>query len=226
MKLVSCHQFPFRATMKETRIRREVSLTKGNRWDELKTNEEIKVAKEKVLDATIRVFNEKGLKFTMDDIAAEVSMSKKTIYVLFEDKQSLFMEMVSYCFDGIKRSEEKVLQNDQLSTVEKLRGILGVLPESYSDVNFSLLYELREKYPEIYEAVENRLENGWENTIELLERGMKEGVIRPINVALFKTVFEATLEQFFKRDVLVRNNITYADALREVVDILVDGIRA
>ncbi|MBE5901062.1 MAG: TetR/AcrR family transcriptional regulator [Lachnospiraceae bacterium] len=212
--------------MKETRIRREVSLTKGNRWDELKTNEEIKVAKEKVLDATIRVFNEKGLKFTMDDIAAEVSMSKKTIYVLFEDKQSLFMEMVSYCFDGIKRSEEKVLQNDQLSTVEKLRGILGVLPESYSDVNFSLLYELREKYPEIYEAVENRLENGWENTIELLERGMKEGVIRPINVALFKTVFEATLEQFFKRDVLVRNNITYADALREVVDILVDGIRA
>jgi len=212
--------------MRETRIRREVSLTKGNRWDELKTNEEIKVAKEKVLDATIRVFNEKGLKFTMDDIAAEVSMSKKTIYVLFEDKQSLFMEMVSYCFDGIKRSEEKVLQNPQLSTVEKLRGILGVLPESYSDVNFSLLYELREKYPEIYEAVENRLENGWENTIELLERGMKEGVIRPINVALFKTVFEATLEQFFKRDVLVRNNISYADALREVVDILVDGIRA
>lgn len=192
----------------------------------MKTKEEIKAAKEKVLDATIRVFNEKGLKFTMDDIAAEVSMSKKTIYVLFEDKQTLFMEMVGYCFDGIKRSEEKVLQNNQLSTVEKLRGILSVLPESYSDVNFSQLYELREKYPEIYEAVENRLETGWENTIELLEQGMKEGAIRPINVALFKTVFEATLEQFFKRDVLVRNNITYAEALREVVDILVDGIRA
>ena len=192
----------------------------------MKTNEEIKVAKEKVLDATIRVFNVKGLKFTMDDIAAEVSMSKKTIYVLFEDKQTLFMNMVAYCFDGIKRSERQVLENKELTTLEKLRGILSVLPESYSDVNFSLLYELREKYPEIYAEVENRLETGWESTIELLEQGIREGVIRPINVALFKTVFEATLEQFFKRDVLVRNNITYAEALREVVDMLIDGICA
>ena len=226
MKLVSCNEFPFRDTMRETRIRRKVSKKRGSRCRKLKNIEEIKAAKEKVLDATIRVFNEKGLKFTMDDIAAEVSMSKKTIYVLFEDKHSMFMEMVDYCFDGIKRSERKVLEDDSLSTIQKLRGILGVLPDSYSDVNFSLLYELREKYPEIYHEVENRLETGWENTIELLEKGMKEGVIRPINVALFKTVFEATLEQFFKRDVLVRNNITYAEALREVVDILIDGIRA
>ncbi|SFQ28526.1 transcriptional regulator, TetR family [Lachnospiraceae bacterium XBB1006] len=192
----------------------------------MKNAEEIQAAKAKVLDATLRVFNAKGLKFTMDDIAAEVSMSKKTIYVLFEDKQSMFMAMVDYCFDGIKEGERKVLENPNLNTVEKIRTILGVLPDGYKDVNFSLLYELREKYPDIYDAVEERLETGWEGTIELLERGMREGVIRPINVALFKSVFEAALEQFFRRDVLVRNQIGYADALQEVVDILVDGIRA
>lgn len=193
---------------------------------ELKNFEEVKAAKVKVLDATLRVFNEKGLKFTMDDIAAEVSMSKKTIYVLFEDKQSMFMEMVDYCFDGIKEAERRVLESEGLDTVEKIRAVLSVLPDGYKDVNFSLLFELRDKYPEIYKQVENRLETGWESTIALLEQGMKEGVIRPINVALFKTVFEATIEQFFTRDVLVRNQISYAYALKEVVDILVDGIRA
>ena len=35
---------------------------------------------------------------------------------------------------------------------------------------------------------------------------------------------EATIEQFFQRDILIRNQITYADALEEVVDVLVDGI--
>ncbi|MBE5906324.1 MAG: TetR/AcrR family transcriptional regulator [Lachnospiraceae bacterium] len=187
---------------------------------------DIQAAKSKVLDATLRVFNAKGLKFTMDDIASEVSMSKKTIYVLFEDKQSMFMEMVDYCFDGIKNEEQKVLDNKNLTTIEKIRAILGVLPEGYKDVNFSLLYQLRAKYPTIYAAVERRLETGWESTIALLEQGIREGVVRPINVQLFKAVFEATVEQFFRRDVLVRNNITYADALQEVVDILVDGIRA
>ena len=39
-------------------------------------------------------------------------------------------------------------------------------------------------------------------------------------------MMEATLEQFFQRDVLVMNKISYHDALQQVVDILVDGIIA
>ena len=36
--------------------------------------------KEEILEATINVFKLKGLRFTMDDIAKELSISKKTIY--------------------------------------------------------------------------------------------------------------------------------------------------
>ena len=162
----------------------------------------------------------------MDDVASEVSMSKKTIYVLFKDKQSMFMEMVDYCFDKIKESEKQIMENESLNTVEKIRGVLGVLPEGYGEINFSQLYELKEKYPEIYLRLESRLETGWEGTIALLQKGMDEGVIRPFNVTVFKTMFEATLEQFFRRDVLVMNGIAYADALNEVVDILIEGILA
>ena len=61
-------------------------------------------------------------------------------------------------------------------------------------------------------------------TISLIEIGIREGVIRPVNIALVKMMFEASLEQFFSRDILVRNEISYIDALNEVVDIIVDGI--
>lgn len=37
-------------------------------------------------------------------------------------------------------------------------------------------------------------------------------------------MLEATIEQFFQRDVLITNQISYNDALEEVVNILVDGI--
>ena len=73
--------------------------------------------KEKIIEATIRVFNQKGLKFTMDDIAKELSMSKKTIYTVFEDKESLLFEMVDYCFDKIKESEDAVLSDETLSKI-------------------------------------------------------------------------------------------------------------
>ena len=188
---------------------------------EIKSPEELR---EDILEATIKVFNRKGLKFTMDDIATELSISKKTIYKVFDDKESMFLCMVDYCFDKIYEQKRIVLEDKSLSITEKIRGVLAVLPDGYRDVDFGKLYVLKDKFPKIYNKVEQRLESGWEGVLELIERGIAEGVIRPINIHIVKTMMEATLEQFFQRDVLVTNNISYNDALNEVVDILVDGI--
>ena len=181
--------------------------------------------KERIIETTMRIFNEKGLKFTMDDIAMGLSMSKKTIYTIFRDKESLFFAMVDYLFDSIKESEQCVLNDESLDTLEKIRKVLGVIPEGYREIDFRQLYLLREKYPAIYQRVEERLETGWENTIALLEQGMREGVVRKVSIPIVKMMMEAAIEQFFQRDILLQNGISYMDALDEVVDILVDGIR-
>ena len=160
----------------------------------------------------------------MDDIASELSISKKTIYAVFRDKESLFCHMVDYCFDRIKESEAEVLANPKLDTVQKIHAILGVLPEGYKEIDFRQLYQLKEKYPTIYRRVEQRLENGWEMTIELITRGIEEGSIRPVKIAILKTMLESTLEQFFQRDTLIVNEISYQEALDEAVEIIVNGI--
>lgn len=180
--------------------------------------------KEKILQATIQAFNQKGLKFTMDDIASILAMSKKTIYTIFKDKNTLFMEMVDYLFDTIKESESEIIEDNTLSTIEKIRGILGVMPESYKDIDLRQLYMLKDKFPEIYRHVEERLENGWETTIKLLEQGIEEEVIRPVNVLMFKMMMEASIEQFFQRDILIRAGMTYTQGLDEIVGILLDGV--
>lgn len=181
-------------------------------------------SKIKILEATTKVFNNKGMKFTMDDIAKELSMSKKTIYTIFHDKEEILYEMVDYAFGKIKESEEEVINNSSLSTIDKLRMILGVLPESYKSVDFRQLFVLKDKYPDIYAKIESHLETGWENTISLMEQGVKEGVIRPFSIVIFKATFEAAIEQFFGRNILIANNIEYLDALNELVEIMVDGI--
>lgn len=183
-----------------------------------------KELRETILEGTLEAFNRKGIKFTMDDIAGILSISKKTIYTVFDDKEDLFMAMVDYLFDSIKESEQQVLADESLDTLEKIRKILGVMPEGYKNVDFRQLYMLRDKYPAIYKKVEERLETGWESTISLLEQGIGDGVIRKVSIPLVKMMLEASLEQFFQRDILIRNNISYTEALEQVVEILVDGI--
>ena len=182
--------------------------------------------REEILTGTMRVFNIKGLKFTMDDLARELGISKKTIYTVFDNKEDMFLALVDYLFDAIKEEEAKVMEDASLDTTEKIRKILGVMPISYRDLDLGQLYLLKDKFPTIYDKVEERLENGWENTIALIEQGQREGAIRPIHIPILKMMLEASLEQFFRRDVLIKNKITYQTALDEVVGILVDGIKA
>ena len=179
---------------------------------------------QKLLEAAIVVFNQKGMKFTMDDLARQLEISKKTIYTVFLNKEELLYGMVDYMFDSIKESERAIVEDERLSLIEKIRSILVVLPAGYRELDFSQLYQLKEKYPRIYQKVEYRLETGWETTIALLEQGIAEGVIRSIRIPIFKMMFEAALEQFFQRDILAMNGISYTEALDEVLGILMDGI--
>ncbi len=181
-------------------------------------------AKNKILDAVFILFRKNGMKFTMDDLAAAVGMSKKTLYQLFHDKEDLLCQMVDYCFHSIKQRELEILHDDSLNTPEKIRRILGAMPDRYYDLDFRQLYILKDKFPKAYARIEQRLENDWEATISLLHRGMEEGTIRSFSIPIFKMMFEASLEQFFQKNVLIEQEISYTDGLNEVVNLLIDGI--
>ena len=177
-----------------------------------------------ILEGALQAFRQKGLKFTMDDIAKILGISKKTIYTVFQDKEALFLAMVDYLFDSIKECERQIVEKTDLTTIEKIRAILGVMPDAYKDIDFRQFYTLKEKYPEIYAQVEKRLETGWESTIQLLEKGMEEGVVRHVKIPILKTMLEAALEEFFQRDILICHQISYSEAFDEVVGIVMDGI--
>lgn len=184
------------------------------------------ILKNKILEAVIPLFNENGLKFKMDDLATSLSMSKKTIYSVFPTKKSLLYEMVDYVFDLIHQNKEEIIFDNKIDTKEKLRKLLCSLGEKFENIDLSKLYELKDKYPGVYKKVAMRLETGWESTFKLMEENIKDGYFRNFNLHVFKLMMEVTLEQFFQKDFLLKNGLTYKEALDQVVDILLGGITA
>ena len=183
--------------------------------------------REKILKGTIQVFNKKGLKLTMDDVADELKISKKTIYKEFSGKDEIFETMVDYVFDNIKVREKEILNSGEYSTIEKIRLFLSAMPESYRNINFQELYPLKDKYPKVYKKLQKRLETGWEPAFKLLEQGKQEGIIREdADLKIFKIMMEASLERFFEKDVMKGSGRKYNDYLNEVVDVLLIGITA
>lgn len=90
----------------------------------------------RIIEGALHIVEKQGVKFTMDELASELGMSKKTIYTVFRDKNELLIAMVDYVFDYIKESEALVMEDKHLSLLQKIRKILGVMPENYTDFEF------------------------------------------------------------------------------------------
>lgn len=181
--------------------------------------------KEKIIEAVIELFNQKGLKFTMDDVAKYMGISKRTIYTVVKDKEVLFIDAVNTVFEEIKQSEREIFLNESLDTLSKLKKLLIILPERYKTIDFRQLFELKTKYPRIYAKIEDRLETDWDATYQLMEQAMEEGLIRRVNLLVFHAVFSGTIEYYLSRPVLTDERMSYPEALNQMLDILIDGIR-
>ena len=182
--------------------------------------------KERVLEGALDVYRAKGAKFTMDDLAAALSMSKKTIYTIFPDKKTLLLNMVDYTFDCIKEDKERAIRQPHLTVVDRFRAVLSVMPERFAGLDFTQIYSMKDKYPECYARIAERLESDWELTIATLREGIAAGEFRPVDEVIFQMMYESSTERFLNGSELSDNGIQYIDALNEMVDILVDGIRA
>ena len=60
-----------------------------------------------ILEATIKAFQKKGLKFTMDDLASLLGISKKTIYTVFLTKIHWFWRWLIIVFPRSKKVNKK-----------------------------------------------------------------------------------------------------------------------
>ena len=131
----------------------------------------------KILRNTITVFNGKGLKLTMDDIAEQMGISKKTIYKYYDSKEDIFDNIVDYIFDDIKRTEQEILNEDGLELQDRVRRLLAAFPERFTEIDFAKLGDLKDKYPKIYKKLKKEVlrDGHLKEKQDQLHRGIESG---------------------------------------------------
>lgn len=180
--------------------------------------------KERVLEAALEEFNEKGMKFTMDDVSRRLSISKRTLYLVVKDKEDLFKTSIDYVYAKIKEEERKIADDSSLGTLEKLEKLLIAMPPEYQSLDFRKIAEIQSRYPLLYKRIEENIESQWETTIALIHQAEQEGLIREVNIPVFKTMFSATIEYYLTRSVLKEANMSYEEGLKDMLDLLMNGI--
>ena len=174
-----------------------------------------------ILDAAAGLFQAEGLNFTMQQVAAALHISKKTIYTVYSDKEALLTDMVDMLFEKIhRRKAELAALPGPLE--ERLQAVIIALPEEYAALDFRQLDTLEEKYPAVAARVRRHLETGWEPTLRLLEEGIAQGRIRPVNLTVLRRILTAAFQQLLSG---AEDGTSYAAELEAMMDILMNGIK-
>lgn len=163
--------------------------------------------KTKLLKGAEELFMRYGVRsITMDEIARHLSISKKTLYQYFADKD----DIVASVTDTHLNRERHGYQNNisqAKNAVEELVNLSLCLKENLKGMNPSLLFDLQ-KYHRRAWQIWTEFKNVYvRNTmIDNLKRGMEEGLYRPeINPEILAVVRIESIqlgfdEQLFPRD--------------------------
>ena len=134
---------------------------------------------EKILKSSLGLFFKYGIKHvTMDDIAKELGMSKKTIYQFYKEKDDLINQLTAVelkeqeCqFDDMNRSAKDPIHEIMLIS-ERMRIMM-------QNINPIFFLDLQKFYPAAYQRFQKfKEECAYKNILINIKRGIEQGIYR------------------------------------------------
>lgn len=175
----------------------------------------MKVAAEKIQTHGLK-------KFTMDEIAAELRISKKTIYKYFKSKDAIIVE---YFEEIIATDKAYTLQSMKKanSLIDKLNCII------YSYHKYKLPVNVLDEAYKFYYDEWDKIQKLKDFKLSLMEIVLKEGIEAgtlksDINLNIISTILESASSTLLDYKFLSKNNITMKEAMEQVMKVLLYGI--
>ena len=182
--------------------------------------------KEEIINVAANLFSQKSYHdVTMDQIAEQVGVAKGTIYLYFDSKENLYLEILEDTYEEIESILEKEIAKDD-SAPKKLKKMLRLIFTFYLqhiDVLRILSRDETHLIREHFEFTEHWRLRRIKLYQKILEKGIKEGSFRPANTKLTALIIFGLVRSvmfFYQTD---KNAGEIAE---EVYSMISDGILA
>ncbi len=127
---------------------------------------------------------------TMDDLATELGMSKKTLYLHFTGKDAILREIILALGDEIKADADALLGNRGLNFAEKLRGFAEGMAQRLQSLTPHTLRDLQRYAPALYELASAMRQKTIPYVFgRFVEEGQLSGMVRTDLNAVFAVEF-------------------------------------
>ncbi len=162
---------------------------------------------------------------TMDEIASQLGVSKKTIYHSYSDKNELvdavIVDMLNY--------NRECCQKDRSTAHDAIHEVylaMEMLANMFENMNPSILFDIERNYPGTYEKFKEHKYNFLFQTVkDNIERGKKEELYRPeINADVVATVRLETMMMPFNEDLFPKSKYGLVFLEQQLIEYYLYGL--
>lgn len=182
--------------------------------------------KERILVKSNELFNRYGIRsVSMDDIAAQLGMSKKTLYQYYTDKD----ELVNAVFDiilSVNKNNCTECTKKGENAIDEVFLSFDIMEEMLKSMNPSVLFDMQKYHPSAYRKFDD-FKNGFLYRIikANLERGIKEELYREeIDTDILSRYRLHTVLLSFNPDVFPSNKTSLVHIEQQLIECFLYGL--
>ena len=157
--------------------------------------------RERILTIAMKEFHQRGLRAVkMDDIAKKLGISKRTLYEIFADKETLLFECVKYCCE--KEHEEIMARkaDTRVDIMDQLIDYTRIRISYMTDASPTFFSELR-RYGRVVDYLQENRKQQRQDGAYFIHAAQKDGYIRSdIDMELLGKIFDLTVSAIMQAE--------------------------
>ena len=179
-----------------------------------------------LIKANDRFFNLGFARVTMDDLAADLGMSKKTLYKYFPSKIELLKAVVQEFMQHVISEQDRILNDPDLDYEARLSAFMKLLAGVLSRINQALIRDVQRVAPEVWDMIETVRQQRIDILFGgLLREGQKKGFVRQdFNLPFVIFFIAVTIRETLNPEVVSRYPVSLMDAFDTLRSIIMGGI--
>lgn len=182
---------------------------------------------DRILEAArARLFAYGYSSLTMDELAAELGMSKKTLYVHFPSKDTLVEAILGQFVADVRRSADAIFSDQALSFTAKLHRFSETMVQRFHRMGPHVLRDLQRSAPHIYRKIEELRHNNIPHIFgQMIRQGQAAGMVRAdIDPALAIEFWRPAIQSLMHPDTLERLKLGPDQMFAEAIDLFFGGL--
>lgn len=181
---------------------------------------------QKIISGSLSVFMRYGIKsITMEDMARQLGMSKKTLYQFVSDKEDLIRQAIDLHCAQEDKAIKSICQKG-LNAVDELLEISKWVINMLRHINPSVAYDLERYYPEAHQQMNaNRYKAVFECMFNNMKKGQREGLYRKdFHAEIIAKAYYARLDMIFDEQLFPHEHFSLPEIYMELFKYHIRGI--